>query len=46
MLNYIKVSLQEINIFAAVTYGNVYFFRRQLKAAAFFIHIHLFMLKP
>lgn len=39
MLNYIKVSLQEINIFAAVTYSNVYF-----SAAAFscrFFHTYI-----
>ena len=42
MLSYIKVSLQEINI-SQLSYIVMYTFRRQLLAAAFFIHILIYV---
>lgn len=42
MLSYIKVSLQEINI-SQLSYIVTYTFRRQLLAAAFFIHILIYL---
>lgn len=42
MLSYIKVSLQEINILQ-LSHIVTYTFQRQLLAAAFFIHILIYV---